>query len=186
MARGGGRVVHLACTLMPAAYSTMKSMPVPGEMLWERKQKSQRTHASLLHFLWCLLRTMAAEKLLLMGLLWPEMHFYGCGWQSQWGMETMCPIYWFFFFFLKNYLVGCTGSWLQHGGSVVAACRIFSCGMWGLVSWSGIKPGPCVLGAWSLSHWTTREVPCFHHNSYPGHLSPFPQNLQPFQGCLWP
>ena len=122
MARGGGRVVHLACTLMPAAYSTMKSMPVPGEMLWERKQKSQRTHASLLHFLWCLLRTMAAEKLLLMGLLWPEMHFYGCGWQRQWGMETMCPIYWFFFFLFKKLF-----SWLHW--VLVAARGICSCSM---------------------------------------------------------
>ena len=26
----------------------------------------------------------------------------------------------------------------------------------------GIKPGPPALGAWSLSHWTTGEVPvCF-------------------------
>ena len=48
----------------------------------------------------------------------------------------------------------------------VASCRIFpvapglsSCGMWNLVSWPGIEPRPPALGAWSLSHWTTREVP---------------------------
>ena len=34
-----------------------------------------------------------------------------------------------------------------------------SCSMWGLVPWPGIKPGPPALGVWSLSHWTTREVP---------------------------
>ena len=43
----------------------------------------------------------------------------------------------------------------------VAAFRIFSCAMWDLVPWPGIKAGPPALGAWSLSHWTTREVPEF-------------------------
>ena len=33
------------------------------------------------------------------------------------------------------------------------------CVMWNLIPWSGIEPGPLALGAWSLSHWTTREVP---------------------------
>ena len=36
--------------------------------------------------------------------------------------------------------------------------RALSCGMWDLVSWPGIKPGPPALGAWSLNPWTTREV----------------------------
>ena len=37
-----------------------------------------------------------------------------------------------------------------------------NCCMWDLVSWPGIKPWSPVLGAWSLSHWATREVPrCF-------------------------
>ena len=31
--------------------------------------------------------------------------------------------------------------------------------MWGLVPWPGIEPGSLALGAWSLSHWTIREVP---------------------------
>ena len=35
----------------------------------------------------------------------------------------------------------------------------FCCGMRNLVSWPGTEPGPPALGAWSLSHWTTREVP---------------------------
>ena len=34
-----------------------------------------------------------------------------------------------------------------------------SCSRWELVSWSSIKPWPPALGAWSLSHWTTREIP---------------------------
>jgi len=52
------------------------------------------------------------------------------------------------------YLFGCTESWLQYTG--------FSCGMWDLVLWPGIEPAPPTLGAWNLSHWTTREVPYIH------------------------
>ena len=36
-----------------------------------------------------------------------------------------------------------------------------SCSMWDLVPWPGIKPRPPALGTWSLTHWTTREVPVF-------------------------
>ena len=45
-------------------------------------------------------------------------------------------------------------------------CSIFShgmwtlgCGMWDLVPRPEIEPRPPALGAQSLSHWTTREVP---------------------------
>ena len=34
----------------------------------------------------------------------------------------------------------------------------FSCDMWDLSLLPGIEPWPPALGAWSLSHWTTREV----------------------------
>ena len=34
-----------------------------------------------------------------------------------------------------------------------------SWGMWDLVPWPGVEPGPSAQAAWSLSHWTTREVP---------------------------
>ena len=64
------------------------------------------------------------------------------------------------FAFVLIYLFGCARSWLRHTGSssrhvgsLVAAC------MWDLVPWLDIKPGPPALGAWSLNHWTTREVP---------------------------
>ena len=33
------------------------------------------------------------------------------------------------------------------------------CVVWDLVPWPGMEPKPTALGAWSLSHWTTREVP---------------------------
>ena len=39
--------------------------------------------------------------------------------------------------------------------------KTLSCGLWDLVPRPGIKPGPPILGAQSLSHWTTREVPIF-------------------------
>ena len=58
----------------------------------------------------------------------------------------------------------------------MAACGVFSCGMWDLDSWPGIEPGPPELGTRSLSHWTTREDP--------------PPNHRPFNVCpkavLWP
>lgn len=48
--------------------------------------------------------------------------------------------------FLKNiYLSGCDG--------------IFSCSIWNLVSWPGMKAGPPALGARNLNHWATRGVP---------------------------
>ena len=42
---------------------------------------------------------------------------------------------------------------------LTAAHRIFSCGMWDLIPPPGIKHRPPALGACSLSHSTTREVP---------------------------
>ena len=50
------------------------------------------------------------------------------------------------------YLFGCNRSQSQHLGS-------FSCSTWDLVPWPGIEPSPPTLGAQSLSHWTTRDVP---------------------------
>ena len=45
----------------------------------------------------------------------------------------------------------------------VAACRLFSCSTWDLVPRAGIEPRPPALGAWSLNHWSTREVPGSGH-----------------------
>ena len=41
----------------------------------------------------------------------------------------------------------------------VFGVQTLSCSMWDLVPWLGIELGAPVLGAQSLSHWTTREVP---------------------------
>ena len=43
---------------------------------------------------------------------------------------------------------------MRQVGSLVVAC------MWDLVPLPGIEPGPPALGAWSLIHCATREVPC--------------------------
>ena len=61
-----------ACTLIPAASSTVKSTPAPGETLRERKQTLPKEHM----LLFCISsdacsEPMGAEKILLMGLPWP-------------------------------------------------------------------------------------------------------------------
>ena len=56
---------------------------------------------------------------------------------------------------------GCARSESQHVESSVflVACGIFSCSLGDLVPWPGIEPWLLALGAQSLSHWATREVP---------------------------
>ena len=60
--------------------------------------------------------------------------------------------------------------------------------MWDLVPRPGIKPGPPALGAWSLSHWTTRAVPeidfWLHFFSKPPHFHHEP-NTPLFSQLLW-
>ena len=71
--------------------------------------------------------------------------------------------------------------------------NLFSCdmqtlisSMWDLVPWPGIEPGPAALGAWSVSHWTTREVPQLLNSwvlsSFVNSLVSFwPEYWEPFQ-----
>ena len=79
------------------------------------------------------------------------------------------PLYSFVKYLFIIYVFGCASSQLWHMGSliIVAVCGIFSCGMrilncgiWDLAPWPGMESGPPALGAGTLSHWTTREVPC--------------------------
>ena len=50
---------------------------------------------------------------------------------------------------------------LSCGTQDLLSCHVqtLHCGMWDLVPRPGIEPGTPALGVWSLSHWTTREVP---------------------------
>ena len=53
-------------------------------------------------------------------------------------------------------------SWTQRISCfkfVYLAAPGLHCGTWNLICWPGIKPKPPTLGVYSLSHWTTREVP---------------------------
>ena len=67
-------------------------------------------------------------------------------------------------FQLKNkkyiYFIYLTASGLRCGaGTLNCTTWMPCCGMWDLVPWPGIEPGPPVLGAQSLNHGTIREVP---------------------------
>ena len=51
------------------------------------------------------------------------------------------------------------GSLLFFAGFfLVAACELLVVSRRNLAPWPGIEQGPPALGAWHLSHWTTREV----------------------------
>ena len=53
-----------------------------------------------------------------------------------------------------------------------------SCGIWYLVSWSGIELRPPALGVQSLSHWATREVLRFSWINIPSFAMCCEGNLQ--------
>ena len=78
----------------------------------------------------------------------------------------------FFSLFLKKYLF-----FRLHEVCTSCGMQTLSCGLWDLVLWPGIEPRNPALGAWSLSHRTTREVPrsfflrCFWKFSQQGFLS---------------
>ena len=77
---------------------------------------------------------------------------------KKWSLSQYHHRQFYLLLFLKHLLI-----WLHW--VLVVACRIFGCSMWTFscsmkeLSWSGIKSRPPALGAWSLSHWTTREIP---------------------------
>ena len=80
----------------------------------------------------------------------------------------------------------------HHTGSFGYSLRTLSCGMWDLVSWPGIKPRPPALGAWSLSHWTTRKAPCAFLSEHFDHLGwvgarqvPFIKTLMASSWGIW-
>ena len=71
------------------------------------------------------------------------------------------------FFFLSLFLCG---PFLKSLLSFYSVASVFWCFLGGgvcpkvceiLAPWSGIRPASLALGAWSLNHWTSREVPSF-------------------------
>ena len=62
-----------------------------------------------------------------------------------------------FFNIYLTALALCCGTQDLSGGDMWT----LSWGLWDLVPWPGMEPRPPALGAQSLSHWTTREVPPF-------------------------
>ena len=129
-------------------------------------------------------------------------------WSQLWQAEQLCSLsflslrlvnleYSHWRFFKNNIFTYLASPGLSCGThklcGFLVACGIFSCSMWDLVPWPGIKPGPSVLGAWSPSHWTTegspsaedfgrqsgtvvtRQLgfwPCLHQSSWASHLDP--------------
>ena len=65
---------------------------------------------------------------------------------SSWDMLS----YIFLYLCISSFLGKSVFIWLHH--ILVVVHRIYSCGMWDLVLWLGIKPWPPALGVWSLSH----------------------------------
>ena len=66
----------------------------------------------------------------------------------------------FFIFLIFIYLFWLCWVLVAVHGLLVAACGLLvaAC-MQDLVTQPGIEPGPPALGAWSPTHWATREVP---------------------------
>ena len=74
-------------------------------------------------------------------------------------MHTLWLDLWLYtrFFNIKIYLAALC---LSCGtGGLHCLTYDLCCSMRDLVPWPGIEPGPPALGAQSLTHWTTREVP---------------------------
>ena len=68
-----------------------------------------------------------------------------------WPLSPTSPLFFLFFSQIHVFI------WLHS--VLVVALGILGCGRWDLVPGPGIEPGPSALGARSLSHGTTREVP---------------------------
>ena len=63
------------------------------------------------------------------------------------------------------YSFGCTGSWGQHPGSFSLGMQTLSCGMWDLIPWPGIEPGPLrALGVWERGILATGSTGQSHHS----------------------
>ena len=83
----------------------------------------------------------------------------GHDWATElnWTELGGCKLWWFVYDEAVSHI--CV--WLHQ--ALVVSCRIvdLSCGMWYLIPWPRVKPGPPALGVQHLSHWTTSKVPYF-------------------------
>ena len=73
-------------------------------------------------------------------------------------------------------------NWLCQVLALAPGILDLGCGMFDLVPWPGIEPGPPALWAQSLSHWTTREIPRigpFLHPLLCNHCSVYPPPSPP-------
>ena len=88
---------------------------------------------------------------------------------DSWGFEAVLLVYLLptpnhkgikilFFFLVFIYLAVPSPSFGTQDLPCSMWDSFFSCDMWDLSLLPGIEPWPPALGAWSLSHWTTREV----------------------------
>ena len=102
----------------------------------------------------------------------PSCSALGSPWLPRMGIGLSIPLSsWptmlkFFFFFFNIYLLWlCQVLFVAHG-IFVSTCGIFSCGVWDLVPWPEIQPGPHALGVWSLATGPPGKSPTtpnFHH-----------------------
>ena len=91
--------------------------------------------------------------------------------QTHWSWRPRAWLrrYWYqyhytFYLFINLLIwhVGCLIFFSAHG-IFRYNMRSLSWGLWDLVPWLGVEPGPPALGAQSLNHWTTREVTTIIH-----------------------
>ena len=75
------------------------------------------------------------------------------------GVGLLSVTVFLFFFFLSKKYIGTYFFFFLIIYLFFLAMPGLNCGMWDLVPWPGIEPGPPSLGAQNLSHWTTRETP---------------------------
>ena len=73
-------------------------------------------------------------------------------WPLQWKCRPSRGFPWTMLFYCLFYL-------FRLCQVLAVACELLvAAGMWDLVLWSGVEHRPPALGAWSLTHWTTRKV----------------------------
>ena len=64
-----------------------------------------------------------------------------------------------FIWLCRIFVAACGTFKLWQAGFFLFGMQTLSCGIWDLVPWTGFIPGSPALQAWSVNHWTTREVP---------------------------